>query len=705
MSETLVIAEKPSVAATIAAALGATEKKDGYIKGNGYLVSWCVGHLVQLAEAAAYGEQYKKWSYDSLPILPQEWQYTVAADKGKQFKILKDLMHRADVSEVVNACDAGREGELIFRFVYEVAGCKKPMRRLWISSMEESAIKAGFASLKDGKAYDPLYSSALCRAKADWIVGINMTRLFSCLYGKTLNVGRVQTPTLKMLVDRDAAILTFKKEKYYHVRLSLSGVEAASAKIHAAEDAAVLKAACEASQAVCVSVTHEKKTIAPPKLFDLTSLQREANRIYGYTAKQTLDLAQALYEKKLLTYPRTDSSYLTDDMGDTAAGIAALLAGTLPFMQGAAFTPEISRLLDSKKVSDHHAIIPTMELEKADLAALPESERNILVLAGARLLMACAEPYIFEAVTAVLSCAGQEFTAKGKTVLAAGWKDLERRFMATLKKKADTEDDEENALSLDVPPFAEGQTFDNPQAAVTEHFTTPPKPHNEASLLSAMERAGNEETDPDAERRGLGTPATRAAIIEKLVKGGFVERKGKQLIPTKSGTELVCVLPDVLTSPKLTADWENNLTQIAKGQADPDSFMMGIAEMTQGLVKTYPFLSDKEKERFKEEKPVIGKCPRCGANVHESKKNYYCSNRDCAFAMWKNDRFFEERKVTFSPKIAAALLKDGKAKVKKLYSPKTGKTYDGAILLADTGGKYVNYRIAIQRDREVTQQA
>ena len=705
MSETLIIAEKPSVAATIAAALGAKEKKDGYIAGNGCLVSWCVGHLVQLAEAAAYGEQYKKWSYDSLPILPQEWQYAVASDKGKQFKILKDLMHRADVSEVVNACDAGREGELIFRFVYDVAGCKKPMRRLWISSMEESAIKAGFASLKDGKEYDPLYSSALCRAKADWIIGINMTRLFSCLYGKTLNVGRVQTPTLKMLVDRDAAITTFKKEKYYHVRLSLSGVEAASAKIHAAEEAGNLKAACEAAQAVCTSVTREKKTVAPPKLFDLTSLQREANRIYGYTAKQTLDLAQALYEKKLLTYPRTDSSYLTDEMGGTAAQIAALLAGKLPFMQGADFTPEISRLLDSKKVSDHHAIIPTMEFAKTDLAALPESERNILTLAGARLLMACAEPHIFEAVTAVFSCVGQEFTAKGKTVLAEGWKGFERRFMATLKKKADTEDDEENALSLDVPPFAEGQTFDNPQAAVTEHFTTPPKPHNEASLLSAMERAGNEETDPDAERRGLGTPATRAAIIEKLVKGGFVERKGKQLIPTKSGIELVCVLPEVLTSPQLTADWENNLTQIAKGNADPDSFMTGIETMTRELVSTYPFLSDKEKERFKEEKPVIGKCPRCGADIYEGRKNYYCANKDCAFTMWKNDRFFEERKVTFSPKIAAALLKDGKAKVKKLYSPKTGKTYDGTILLADTGGKYVNYRIAIQRDREVTQQA
>ena len=680
MSETLIIAEKPSVAATIAAALGAKEKRDGYIAGNGCLVSWCVGHLVQLAEAAAYGEQYKKWSYDSLPILPQEWQYAVASDKGKQFKILKDLMHRADVSEVVNACDAGREGELIFRFVYDVAGCKKPMRRLWISSMEESAIKAGFASLKDGKEYDPLYSSALCRAKADWIIGINMTRLFSCLYGKTLNVGRVQTPTLKMLVDRDAAITTFKKEKYYHVRLSLSGVEAASAKIHAAEEAGNLKAACETAQAVCTSVTREKKTVAPPKLFDLTSLQREANRIYGYTAKQTLDLAQALYEKKLLTYPRTDSSYLTDDMGGTAAQIAALLAGKLPFMQGADFTPEISRLLDSKKVSDHHAIIPTMELAKADLAALPESERNILTLAGARLLMACAAPHIIEAVTAVFSCAGQIFTAQGKTVLAAGWKGLERRFMATLKKKADTEDDEENALSLDVPPFAEGQTFDNPQAAVTEHFTTPPKPHNEASLLSAMERAGNEETDPDAERRGLGTPATRAAIIEKLVKGGFVERKGKQLIPTKDGINLVCVLPEALTSPKLTAEWENNLTQIAKGKADPDAFMGGIEEMAKGLVKSYPFLSDEKKDLFKPERAELGKCPRCGSPVYEGKKNYYCSSRECAFTMWKNDRFFEERKVTFSPK--------------------TGKTYEGTVLLADTGGKYVNYRVELPKKRK-----
>ena len=695
----LVIAEKPSVAQTIAAVLGAKEKKDGFLTGSGYIVSWCVGHLVGLAEAAAYGEQYKKWSYDSLPILPQEWKYTVSADKEKQFKTLKELMHRADVSEVVNACDAGREGELIFRFVYEMAGCKKPMRRLWISSMEDSAIKEGFSCLKNGRDYDPLFASALCRAKADWLIGINATRLFSVLYNHTLNVGRVQTPTLKMLVDRDAAITTFKKEKYYHVRLALSGAEAASERISNKAEADALKTTCEASRAVCTSLVKEKKTAAPPKLFDLTSLQREANRLFGYTAKQTLDLAQALYEKRLLTYPRTDSAFLTDDMGETATGIIKVLCEKLSFMEGADFSPEIAKVLNSKKVSDHHAIIPTMELAKADLTALPESERNILTLAGARLLMATAEPHVYEAVTAVFSCADHEFTAKGKAVIAAGWKEIERLYRATLKKKPDSDD--ENELVLDVPDFSEGQTFENPAAKVTEHATTPPKPHNEASLLSAMERAGNEDTDPDAERRGLGTPATRAAVIEKLVKGGFVERKGKQLFPTKDGTNLVCVLPDSLTSPQLTAAWENNLTQIAKGNADPDTFMQGIETMAQELVKTYASVLGEKQELFKTEKTELGKCPRCKSPVYEGKKNYYCSNKECSFAMWKNDRFFEEWKTVFTPKIAAALLKSGKATVKKLYSPKTGKTYDGTVLLADTGGKYVNYKVTISKDKEL----
>ena len=425
-------------------------------------------------------------------------------------------------------------------------------------------------------------------------------------------------------------------------------------------------------------------------------MQREANRIFGYTAKQTLDLAQALYEKQLLTYPRTDSSFLTDDMGDTAAGIITLLCEKLPFMAGVGFTPGIAKVLDSKKVSDHHAIIPTMELAKTELAALPESERNILTLAGARLLSATAEPHIFEAVTAVFSCAGTDFTARGKTVLSDGWKEIERRYRATLKSKPDPEDGENEGVTL--PELSEGQSFEKPAAKVTEHTTTPPKPHSEASLLSAMERAGNGDTDPDAERRGLGTPATRAAVIEKLVKGGFAERKGKQLIPTQNGAALISVLPDMLTSPQLTAEWENNLTQIAKGAADPGEFLSGIEAMARELVQTHAAALDGKKDLFREEKPSVGKCPRCGSPVHEGKKNYYCSNKECAFVMWKNDRFFEERKTAFSAKIAAALLKSGKANVKKLYSPKTGKTYDGTIVLADTGGKYVNYRIEVQKN-------
>ena len=692
----LVIAEKPSVAQTIAAVLGAKEKKDGFLTGSGYIVSWCVGHLVGLAEAATYGEQYKKWSYDSLPILPQEWKYTVASDKEKQFKTLKELMHRADVSEVVNACDAGREGELIFRFVYEMAGCKKPMRRLWISSMEDSAINEGFSRLKNGEEYDALFASALCRAKADWLIGINATRLFSVLYNHTLNVGRVQTPTLKMLVDRDAAITTFKKEKYYHVRLTLSGAEAASERISDKAEADALKTTCEASKAVCTSLVKEKKTAAPPKLFDLTSLQREANRLFGYTAKQTLDLAQALYEKKLLTYPRTDSAFLTDDMGETATGIIALLCGKLPFMAGIFFTPEVSRVLNSKKVSDHHAIIPTMELAKTDLATLPESERNILTLAGARLLMATAAPHTFEAVTAVFECAGQSFTAKGKTILCEGWKEVDRKYRAALKNKPET-DDADSDTEKTLPPFTEGQTFDNPAAEISERYTQPPKAFTEDTLLSAMESAGKEDTPEDAERKGLGTTATRAGIIEKLISAGFAERKGKKLIPTKDGYNLVAILPDSLTSPQLTAEWETRLTGIAKGSDSPADFMRGIEEMTAGLVKTYSAISEDKAKLFTPQREAIGTCPRCGAAVYEGKKNFYCSDRACSFVMWKNDRFFEQRKKAFTKAIAAALLKDGKVKIKGMYSTKTGKTFDGVVLLADTGGKYVNFRVEQNR--------
>ena len=681
----LIIAEKPSVAQTIAAALGVKGKQDGYIEGGGYLISWCVGHLVQLAEAAAYGEQYKKWSFESLPILPEEWQYAVDPDKGKQFKTLKELMHRADVSEVVNACDAGREGELIFRFVYEAAGCKKPMRRLWISSMEDGAIKAGFASLKDGQEYDALFASALCRAKADWLIGINATRLFSCLYGKTLNVGRVQTPTLKMLTDRDAAISHFQKEKYYHVRLDLSGADAASERISDKAEADALKGACEAGKAVCVSLTREKKTAAPPKLFDLTSLQRETNRIFGYTAKQTLDLAQSLYEKRLLTYPRTDSSFLTDDMGGTAAGIIALLCEKLPFMAGADFTPEVVKVLDSKKVSDHHAIIPTMELAKADPDALPESEKNILTLAGARLLFATAEPHIYEAVTAVFSCAGTDFTARGKTVLAEGWKELQRRYRATLKDKPEAEDGENEGVTL--PELSEGQNFPNPAAKVTEHTTTPPKPHSEDTLLAAMETAGNKDFDSETEKKGLGTPATRAGIIEKLVSSGYAVRKGKQILPSTEGRELVNVMPAYLKSAAMTAEWENQLLMMEKGQITDTQFMGEITSLVGKILSVCREIPETERRRFQKAREVIGKCPVCGSDVYEGKQNFYCSNRQCDFALWKENRFLGSMEKTLDKKMAVELLDKACTHVKGLYSRKKDIKFDADLLLTLEDGK------------------
>ena len=685
----LVIAEKPSVARSIAAVIGATDRQEGYLQGNGYLVSWCVGHLVSFADAGMYDEHFRKWRYEDLPIIPESWRLTVPPDKRERFDTLRTLLRSEEVSEVINACDAGREGELIFRTVYHLAGCTKPVKRLWISSMEDSAIREGFAHLELGRDYDPLHQSALCRAKADWLIGINATRLFSVLYHKTLTVGRVQTPTLKMLADRDAKITGFQKEKYHIVHIAGGGVEAASDRFPDPAGAESVKTACGGARAVCASTQREKKTEQPPKLYDLTTLQREANRLFGFTAKQTLDYAQTLYEKRLLTYPRTDSRFLSDDMEQTAAGIVADLVPMLAFMEGAAFSPEIRRVLNSAKVSDHHAIIPTAEFVKQGFSGLADSERKLLSLVCCKLLCAVAPAHEYEAVTAVFICAGQEFTAKGKTVLAAGWKDIDRRFRASLK----TDADEGGEAAPELPAITEGQVFEDVAASVTEHFTSPPKPYTEDTLLSAMERAGAEDMPDDAERKGLGTPATRASILEKLVQMGFVQRKGKQLLPTKDGINLAAVLPEALTSPALTAEWETRLSEIAKGEADPDEFMAGIEAQARDLVTAYSCISEDKQKLFQAERMAVGTCPRCGETVYEGKKNYYCVNRACQFVMWKNDRFFEERKKAFTPKIAAALLKHGKVKIKGLFSPKTGKTYDGTVLLADTGGKYVNFRM------------
>ena len=691
----LVICEKPSVAKSIASALGVTSRADGYFEGGGWLISWCIGHLVGLADAAAYDDRYKKWRYEDLPILPNPFRYVVSEEKAAQFHILRSLMERPDVTELVNACDAGREGELIFRLVYEAAGCSKPFSRLWISSMEDAAIRAGFANLRPGADYDPLYQSALCRQKADWLIGINASRLFSVLYHRTLNVGRVQTPTLAMLADRDSKIVLFRKEKYYHVRLALDGAEAVSDRIVSLEDAQAIRDACDGQRAVCVSLVREKKTEKPSKLYDLTTLQREANRVFGYTAKQTLDYAQSLYEKKLLTYPRTDSRYLTVDMAETASVVLHLAARVPPFDVCPEFFPDVLTLVNDKEVSDHHALIPTLELEKADVPALPVGERNILLLVCCKLLCAAAEPFVYEAVTATFDCGGHTFTAKGKQVLSQGWRAIQKVFRSSLKEKPEDEDTEGV-----LPALTEGQVFEPVAASVTEHFTSPPKPYTEDTLLSAMENAGKEDMPDDAERHGLGTPATRAAIIEKLVSGGFVERKGKNLIPTKAGVNLVTVLPELLTSPKLTADWEQRLNEVAKGQASPEDFMDGIEAMAAELVRKYSHISEDGQKLFQPEKETVGLCPRCGKPVYEGKKNFACSDRACQFVMWKNDRFWTSRRKEMTRKMAADLLKKGRTSVKGMWSEKKGSTYDAVVILDDTGGKYVNFKLEFPKRKD-----
>ena len=691
----LVICEKPSVAKSIASALGVTSRADGYFEGNGYLVSWCIGHLVGLADAATYDDRYKKWRYEDLPILPAPFRYVVSEEKAAQFHILRSLMERPDVTELVNACDAGREGELIFRLVYEAAGCSKPFSRLWISSMEDAAIREGFSNLRPSTDYDPLYQAALCRQKADWLIGINASRLFSVLYHRTLNVGRVQTPTLAMLADRDSKIVLFRKEKYHHVRLALDGAEAVSDRIVSPEDAQAIRDACDGQRAVCVSLVWEKKTEKPPRLYDLTTLQREANRVFGYTAKQTLDYAQLLYEKKLLTYPRTDSRYLTGDMAETASVVLHLAARVPPFDACPEFFPDVLALVNDKEVSDHHALIPTLELEKADVPALPVGERNILLLVCCKLLCAAAEPFVYEAVTATFDCGGHTFTAKGKQVRSQGWRAIQEVFRSSLKEKPEDED-----AGGVLPALTEGQVFESVAASVTEHFTSPPRPYTEDSLLAAMENAGKEDIPEDAERRGLGTPATRAAIIEKLVSGGFVERKGKNLIPTKAGVNLVTVLPELLTSPKLTADWEQRLNEVAKGQASPEDFMGGIEAMAAELVRKYSHISEDGQKLFQPEKETVGICPRCGRPVYEGKKNFACSDRACQFVMWKNDRRWTSRRKELTRKMAADLLKKGRTSVKGMWSEKKGSTYDAVVILDDTGGKYVNFKLEFPKRKD-----
>lgn len=623
----LVIAEKPSVAQSIAGVLGATERNDGYMEGNDYIVSWCVGHLIELAQPESYDEALQKWTYESLPIIPDTWQHEVKSDTKAQYKVLYQLMHDNRVDSVVCATDAGREGELIFRLTYNMAGCDKPMQRLWISSMEESAIKEGFSNLRPGSEYDHLYESALCRQEADWLVGINGTRLFTVLYGgKALKVGRVQTPTLAMLVDREAKIMNFKKEAYYVAHILGNGLEAVSEHISDKAEAEKIAGVCTNGQAIVTAVVKEEKWIAPPKLYDLTTLQRDANRLFGFTAKQTLEYTQSLYEKKLVTYPRTDSQYLSDDMEGTARNVIEAIFNSLLFEQNIMFNPDVKKVLNSKKVTDHHAIIPTMEIIKQDLKAIPESEMKILSLCANRLLCATAKKHIYNSTKAELTCNGMVFKVSGKEIWENGWKDFDDFFKNSYKTSEDKKDSDDTKK---LPELTEGMTITVEDTRVSEHFTQPPKHYTEDSLLSAMERAGSEDMDDDVERKGLGTPATRADIIEKLVKDGFVKREKKQMIPTEDGMKLITVLPDVVKSPKLTADWENELTQVSKGEVSAGQFMSGIKAMVSDLVKTYHSVSDEQKNMFGagNTQEVFGVCPKCGGDVVKGKFGAYCKNK------------------------------------------------------------------------------
>ena len=675
-SHNLIVSEKPSVAQAIAKALGITKRRDGYLEGEEFLVSWCVGHLVELAPPGNYDPKLVKWSKADLPILPKAWQYLVSPGTQKQFKVLQSLMARPDVDRLVCATDAGREGELIFRLVYHQCGCAKPFTRLWISSMEDAAIREGFAHLKPSTEYDALYKAALCRERADWLVGINATRLFSCLYGQLLNVGRVMTPTLAMTVSREAAIDAFRPEPFYLIQLQTGGYMASSERFKDKSQAEALLAECrKASQAVLQKNERKEKTEHPPALYDLTSLQRDANRLLGYSAQQTLDYTQALYEKKLVTYPRTDSRYLTEDM---EPGLPDLVRQTAAHLGVTGEIPiHAKQVIDSKKVSDHHAILPTRSMAKADLSSLPAGEANVLRLIAARLLAAVGEPYRYAETTVQMECAGQVFTAKGKTVLAEGWKAVERAALGNTAEK-----DKEK---LEILPEVQGQeTLPILDAQLKEGKTSPPKHFTEDTLLSAMETAGKEELPEEAERRGIGTPATRAGIIEKLVKKGFLSREGtgktKNLIPTEKGRALISVMPEEIQSPAMTADWEQKLLQIERGELDPETFMNEIEQMVASLVKTSEAVKG-AKTLMKNNGKIVGICPHCGAEVVERDKGWFCSNRECRFVLWKDNAFFKRLGKHLTGQLVDKLLRDGRARLKDCKSQRTGKTYNASVLM------------------------
>ena len=685
MSKFLVIAEKPSVAQSYAKNLSAYKKKDGYLEGESCIVSWCLGHLAEYAQPEEYDPKYEKWQFDDLPILPEVWKLKVSKDKKKQFDVLKGLMNRSDVEYLVNGCDAGREGELIFQRVYNLAGCRKPVKRLWISSMEDAAIQKGFQTMKSEEEYKNLCMAAVCRAQADWLIGMNGTRAYTTRYFKRLVVGRVQTPTLAMLAERQERIEHFQKEAFYKVALTDGKLTVVSENIANEEAADLLAALCNGSTAVVTQMKKEDKKAFPPRLYDLTSLQREANRYFGYTAKRTLDMLQELYEEKLVTYPRTDSQFVTEDMKDSVEELVGKMPVLLPFVDYGQLGHGIKRVINNTKVSDHHAILPTKEAVEKGIADLPADKKNLMMLICQQLVQATGEEYLYEQTDITVKCQEHDFKARGKIPVQMGFKEVEKAFKH-LYVKAEPVEGKEKETSIPAG-YEEGMRLFPVKADKTTHYTSPPKPFNEDTLLAAMETAGNKEFDSETEKKGLGTPATRASIIEKLVSSGYAQRKGKQILPSTEGKELVKVMPEYLKSAVMTAEWENQLLMMEKGQITDTQFMGEVTSLVRKILEVCREIPEEERRRFQTAREVIGKCPVCGCDVFEGKQNFYCSNRQCDFALWKENRFLGSMEKNLDKKMARELLDKACTHVKGLYSKKKDMKFDADLLLTLEDGK------------------
>lgn len=685
MSKFLVIAEKPSVAQSYAKNLSAYKREEGYLEGESCIVSWCLGHLAEYARPEEYDPKYEKWQFDDLPILPEVWKLKVSKDKKKQFDVLKGLMNRSDVEYLVNGCDPGREGELIFQRVYDLAGCKKPVKRLWISSMEDTAIREGFQTMKSEEEYKNLCMAAVCRAQADWLIGMNGTRAYTTRYFKRLVVGRVQTPTLAMLAERQERIEHFQKEAFYKVSLTDGKLTVVSENIANEEAADLLAALCNGSTAVVTQMKKERKKSFPPKLYDLTSLQREANRYFGYTAKRTLDMLQELYEEKLVTYPRTDSQFVTEDMKDTVEELVGKMPVLLPFIDYGQLGHGVKRVINNAKVSDHHAILPTKEAVEKGISDLPSDKKNLMMLICQQLVQATGEEYLYEQTDITVKCQEHDFKARGKMPVQMGFKEVEKAFKKQCVK-AEPVDEREKDTSI-PEGYEEGMNLCPVKAEKTTHYTSPPKPFNEDTLLAAMETAGNKEFDSETEKKGLGTPATRASIIEKLVASGYAQRKGKQILPSAEGQELVKVMPEYLKSAVMTAEWENQLLMMEKGQITDAQFMGEITSLVGKILEVCRDIPEEERRRFQTAREVIGKCPVCGSDIFEGKQNFYCSNRQCDFALWKENRFLGSMEKNLDKKMAKELLAKACTHVKGLYSRKKDMKFDADLLLTLEDGK------------------